>query len=141
MHRVVLDTNILVAGLASRRGASFAVLQLVAARRIRPLVSVALFLEYEAVLKRGVQQRRHGFSEEQIDRFMTEFAALAEPIDVHFRWRPQLADVDDEMVLETIVNGRGDVLVTHNVRHFVPAATRFAVTVMRPGNFLEGIER
>ena len=30
-----------------------------------------------------------------------------------FRWRPQLADANDEMVLEAAVNGRADALVTH----------------------------
>ena len=138
MKRVVLDTNILVAGLRSREGASFALLRLVALRRVRPLVSTALFLEYEAVLKRPEQSAVHGFSLTDIDQFIAEFAALCEPVDVHFLWRPQLADIQDEMVLEAAINGRADALVTHNVRDFASAGT-FGVQVQTPAMFLEGM--
>lgn len=51
--RVVLDTSVLVAALRSRRGASNRLLELVAHGAVRPLVSTALFLEYEDVLMRA----------------------------------------------------------------------------------------
>jgi len=137
MKRIVLDTNIFVAGLRSRNGASFALLRLIALRQVKPLVSTALFLEYEAVLKRPEQLAIHGFSVTEIDRMMGEFAALCEPVDVHFLWRPQLADIQDEMVLEAAINGRADALVTHNLRDFAPAA-RFGMPVLTPAAFLEG---
>lgn len=138
MKRVVLDTNILAAGLRSRNGASFAILKLVADRRLRPLVTTALFLEYEDVLGRPEQQQASGFSTLQINQLLAEFAALSEPVEVHFLWRPQLADPKDEMVLEAAVNGRADALVTHNVRDFVIPARLFDISVLRPGDFLEG---
>ncbi|WP_281405496.1 PIN domain-containing protein [Mesorhizobium sp. B2-6-4] len=62
MRRIVLDTNVLTAGLRSRNGASFAILQLIADRQIRPLVTTALFLEYETVLARPEQVAAHGLS-------------------------------------------------------------------------------
>lgn len=134
--RVVLDTNVLIAGLRSRYGASFVVLTMVADRRIRPLVTTALFLEYEAVLKRPEQRSMTGMTEAEVDGFMSEFAALAEGVDVHFLWRPQLADPTDEFVLEAMINGRGDALVTHNTRHFSRAASRFGLSVVSPSEFL-----
>jgi putative PIN family toxin of toxin-antitoxin system len=140
MKRVVLDTNILAAGLRSRNGASFVILQLIAEQRLRPLVTTALFLEHEEVLGRPEQREANGLSAQQLERLMAEFAALAEPVEVHFLWRPQLAAPKDEMVLEAAVNGRADALVTHNVRDFLTAAHRFDVKVLRPGEFLEGIK-
>lgn len=139
MQRIVLDTNILASGLRSREGASFVLLRLVADRRIRPLVTTTLFLEYEAVLKRPDQQQASGFSVAEIDVFLTEFSALCEAVEVHFLWRPQLADPQDEMVLEAAVNGRADALITHNIRDFRFVAPRFAVKILRPGAFLEGV--
>lgn len=128
----------LVAGLRSNRGASFAVLQRVAARSILPLVTTALFLEYEAVLKRTEHLRATGLTEGQVEGFLGEFAALAEGVEVHYLWRPQLADPSDELVLEAMINGQGSALLTHNLRHFSKAASRFGLSVMSPSEFLRG---
>ncbi len=141
MKRVVLDTNVLVAGYRSRNGASFALLQLIGARKIAPLITVALFLEYEDVMKRPEQAGSHGMDHAAIDRMLSGLAALTEAVDVHFQWRPQLSDAKDEMVLEAAVNGRADALITHNVRDFQPAAGQFDLLVLRPSEFLERMVR
>lgn len=138
MQRVVLDTNVLTAGLRSRRGASFAVLCLLAERRFLALATTALFLEYEAVLKRPEQRKVHGLDVDEVEGLLRELAAILEPVDVRFTWRPQLSDPADELVLEAAVNGRADILATHNVRDFVGAA-RFGVRVLRPAEFLQGM--
>src|SRR5262249_912278 len=132
LRRVVLDTSVVVAGLRTRSGAGNAVLRLVAAKRLTPLASPPLFMEYEAVLKRPEQQVSHGLGSAEVDEFLAELAALAEPVDVHFRWRPQVRDPADEMVFEVAVNGGADALITYNVADFAQAATRFGVRVMRP---------
>lgn len=138
MKRVVLDTNILAAGLRSRQGASFAVLGHLATGRIRGLVTTALFLEYEAVLKRPEQRAVHGFDLADIDGLLRELAGRMEPVEVRFTWRPQLTDPADELVLEAAVNGRADALVTHNVKDFT-ASARFGVPVLRPHELLRGL--
>ncbi|WP_274628389.1 PIN domain-containing protein [Arvimicrobium flavum] len=105
-----------------------------------PLVSTALFLEYESVLKRPEQIAAHGFAVNEIDQFLAELAALAEPVETHFLWRPQLADITDELVLETAVNGRADALISHNVRDFAGVPARFGVKLMRPADCLGGLQ-
>lgn len=50
MVLVVLDTNVLVAGLRSRSGASFAVLGQIGTGRFDVAISVPLLLEYEDAL-------------------------------------------------------------------------------------------
>ena len=134
--RAVLDTSILVAGLRSREGASFVLLGMVARRAVVPLATIALFLEYEDVLKRAEQREASGMTMDMIDRFLGGLASVAEPVDVHLRWRPQLRDAGDELVLEAAVNGRADALVTHNVRDFRDSAPRFGLRVARPGEVL-----
>ncbi|MER9939714.1 MULTISPECIES: putative toxin-antitoxin system toxin component, PIN family [unclassified Mesorhizobium] len=84
MRRIVLDTNVLTAGLRSRNGASFAVLQRIADRHIRPLVTTALFLEYETVLTRPEQMAVHGLSNADLDRLLAGFATLAERLNCTF---------------------------------------------------------
>jgi putative PIN family toxin of toxin-antitoxin system len=137
MYRVVLDTDIIVTALRSATGGSNAVLREAAHGRITPLVTPALFLEYEAVLKRPEQRLVHGLGLRDIDRFLSALAAACEAVEVSFQWRPQLSDANDEMVLEAAVNGQADALITHNMRDFVKGAERFGLRVLRPGEFLK----
>jgi predicted nucleic acid-binding protein len=104
---------------------------------LRALVTPALFLEYEAVLKRAEQRIVHGMSLTEVDGFLSALASASEPVEVSFQWRPQLADPNDEMVLEAAVNGVADALVTHNVKDFVKGAARFGLRVLRPGELLK----
>ena len=137
MLRVVLDTDVIVTALRSATGGSNAVLREVAHGRLTPLVTPALFLEYEAVLKRPEQRLVHGLGLREIDRFLSGLAAASEAVEVSFQWRPQLRDANDEMVLEAAVNGRAGALVTHNVRDFAKGAERFGLRVLRPGELLK----
>ncbi len=104
---------------------------------VTPLVTPALFLEYEAALKRPDQRLAHGLGLVDIDRFLAGFAAACESIEVSFQWRPQLGDANDEMVLEAAVNGRAHALVTHDVRDFVKGVEKFGMRVLRPGELLK----
>lgn len=130
--RIVLDTSVLVAALRRRRGASNELLRRVAQSSLRPLVSTALFLEYEDVISRAEQRLATGMSERDIESFLAALASACDPVEVHFRWRPQLSDPSDELVLEAAVNGMADALVTHNVRDFQVAAERFDLRVLTP---------
>jgi predicted nucleic acid-binding protein len=61
-------------------------------------------------------------------------ALVAEPIRISYLWRPMLPDPGDDLVLETAVNGRADVVVTFNRRDFAAASTRFGFEVVAPGD-------
>ena len=112
--RVVLDTSVLVAGLRSRLGASNRILVAVAEKRCVPLVTTAVFLEYEAVLLRPEQQLATGMNPADVEGFLAALASAAEPVELNFLWRPQLRDPADELILEASVNGRADALVDCN---------------------------
>ena len=139
MYRVVLDTDVVVTALRSVTGGSNAVLREVAYQRLIPLVTPALFLEYEAVLKRPEQREVHGLDLIEIDQFLAALASASQAVEVSFQWRPQLSDANDEMVFEAAINGHADALITHNVKDFAKAATRFGLRVLRPGEFLKEI--
>jgi putative PIN family toxin of toxin-antitoxin system len=133
--RAVLDTNILVAALRSPKGASSALLTRLAQRRFVLLGSVPLFLEYEAVLSRPDQLAAFGLTQVQVDVILDYLANVMQEVRMHYLWRPQLNDVADEMVLDTAINGRADVLVTFNGRHFSPAPN-FGIEVLQPRDAL-----
>jgi putative PIN family toxin of toxin-antitoxin system len=138
INRIVLDTSVVVAGLRTRLGAGNAFLGLIASRRLVILATPPLFLEYEDVLKRPEHRLAHGLTPEAIDEFLSELAALVEPVDVHFQWRPQSRDPDDEMVIEAAINGQADALVTYNTSDFV-SAERFKISVIHPADLLRKV--
>ncbi len=105
------------------------------------LASVPLMLHYEAVLLRPEQRAASGLSEVELGEILDAVAAVARPVTISYLWRPILHDPDDELVLETAVNGGADLLLTFNERDF-GGAERFAPRVVRPGpawrDWLEG---
>ena len=133
--RLVLDTNIIVAAFRSRRGASNLLLKLVEARRLTPLCSTALFLEYEAVLSRAETRAVTGHGLDDVLEIMRTLAALCDPVDISFRVRPMLRDAGDEMVLEAALNGQAEAIVTHNVRDFGPALA-YGIEIVMPGDIV-----
>lgn len=137
MLRIVLDTSVVVAAMRSARGAGNALLRQVAHGRVRLLATPALFFEYEDVLRRPEQRLVTGLSDADIDQFLGGLASACDPVEIRFQWRPQLRDLNDEMVLEAAVNGQADSLVTYNTRDFKDAAARFGLPVQLPGEFLQ----
>ena len=139
MRRLIIDSNVLTSAFRSRSGASFVLIELVRRERIRMLATPPLFLEYEDVLKRPEQMAVSGLSLADVDIALDALAALIEPVETHLRWRPQLPDPDDEMVLEAAINSRADALVTYNTAHFRIAAARFGVRLARPAEIIREV--
>lgn len=139
--RLVLDTDVVVAAMRSPGGASAAILREARLGRTTLLASVPLAMEYEAICSRAEHRLAAGLSERQVDIFLNALIAMADPVETHFLWRPQLRDPGDEMVLEAAVNGRAGALVTFNVRDFGAAPSRFGVELLRPGEAIVRIRR
>jgi predicted nucleic acid-binding protein len=106
----------------------------------RPLVSVPLVLEYEAVLSRP--EHFSGLADAQANvEIVKAFCLMGEPVHISHRLRPQLVDPDDEFVLEAAYHGKADLIVTLNTRDFLTAARRFGIAALRPGEALERMRR
>jgi predicted nucleic acid-binding protein len=89
-------------------------------------------LEYESVLTRPELAACRA-SAEDVSAVLDELASVGKRIELVIRTRPMLPDPNDEIVLETAINGRADAIVTFNDRDFRPVATRFRCSVLRPG--------
>jgi predicted nucleic acid-binding protein len=109
-------------------------------RRFELLLSVALALEYEAVLKRPEQIAVSRATFQDIDRLLDALIAVARPVHRAHFWRPLLRDADDEMVLETALSGNADLLVTFNKRDFQPIASNLGIALATPRESLKRLK-
>jgi putative PIN family toxin of toxin-antitoxin system len=137
---VILDTDVIIAAIRSTKGASAEIVRRVLRREMQIELSVAMVLEYEAVATREEHLNAGGLTAAEATNLIDALAALAHPVDIHFRWRPQLRDANDEMVLEAAINARDRTIVTFNTRDFAVATNRFGVTLATPQQILETLK-
>lgn len=136
--RLVLDTNVLVAATRSHAGASNRLVDAALRGRFTLLASVPIFVEYEAVMTRPEHLAAAGLTEADVRVILDAIASVVEPVRLSFLWRPLLRDANDDMVLETAINGRADGLVTFNEADF-SGSDRFGVRVISPVKALREI--
>ena len=131
---IVIDTNIVIAALRSKKGASNKLLSLVGTNKFEIHDSVALILEYEDVLQR--QRTELGLSQDEVSIFIDSLCSMAHHHNIYFLWRPFLTDVNDELVLELAVSASCEYIVTHNVRDF-KGSEKFGIRAIPPKEFLQ----
>jgi putative PIN family toxin of toxin-antitoxin system len=131
--RIVIDTNVLLSALRSRRGASFQLLSRIDAGLFDACLSVPLFCEYEDVLLRDPPLPVEALAD--VLTYLLKHASLRE---IFFLWRPLLPDPRDELVLEVAVASTAQYIVTFNKRHFRPAR-QFGIQVVTPLELLKSL--
>jgi len=131
--RAVLDTNVLVAALRSRRGASFQIFHRLRHGQWTAVLSNHLLFEYEEVLKRNASEL--GLSLADVDELLNAVCARAEEWTLPPDWQPVLADPDDEPLVQLAEQSGARLIVTHNTGHLQPARQR-GIQVLPPREFL-----
>lgn len=133
-YQIVVDTNILIAGLRSKQGASYKLLTLLNDRRWQLNISIALIFEYEEVLNRNMESL--GLNQQKIDVLLDGLCAIANHREIFYLWRPLASDPDDDFLLELAIEARADFIITYN-RRDLEQAIRFGIQVLTPKAFLE----
>jgi len=131
---IVLDTNVIIAALRSKRGASYKLLSLVGTHQFEIHDSVALILEYEDVIQRHGEEL--GLSKEEVSIFIDTLCSMAHHHKIYFIWRPFLTDPNDELVLELAVSEKCEYIVTHNIKDF-RGTEKFSIRAITPKEFLQ----
>lgn len=133
---IILDTNVLYAGLYSSAGASFKVLQAIEEGNLKIVISTTLLFEYEDILKRN--QVILDLSAQEIEDILDYFCKISHHQKIYFLWRPRLPDPKDDHLLELAVASRTKLIVTHNTRHFKDIE-EFGVKPITPRELLEEV--
>ncbi|MEZ4682057.1 MAG: putative toxin-antitoxin system toxin component, PIN family [Caldilineaceae bacterium] len=137
----MLDTDVIVAGLRSPSGASAAILKAADAGMIQLLVTVTLALEYEAQCTAPEHRDAAKLTLHEAGNFVNAIIRIAEPVEPHFLWRPQLRDPGDEMVLEAAINGKADAIVTFNLRDYGTVPAQFGIEIYPPSHAIRRIRQ
>ncbi|HAJ71979.1 MAG TPA: putative toxin-antitoxin system toxin component, PIN family [Methylophilaceae bacterium] len=132
--KVVFDTSLLVAAVRSKQGASYALVSLLPNEQFQICLSVALYVEWQAVLTRAEHLPVHQTPENAL-AFLRYLASVAHLQDIYYLWRPQLRDPNDDMVLELAVASQAKYIVTHNARDF--QNLNFDIQAITPSTFLK----
>lgn len=129
--RIVLDTNVLVAGLLSPFGAPGQIVRLVSSGDISLCLDARIMAEYAEVLARP----KFGFDVDAVAALLdfVDFRSemVAAPPLTHV-----LPDRDDEPFLEVALVSAADYLVTGNRAHF-PDDRCERVLVVSPAEFMD----
>ena len=132
--KIVLDTNVLVAGLLSPFGSPAQVLQLLLTGKLRLCYDTRTLAEYREVLARP----KFGFDRELTNAVLDYLEQTGE-LTAATPWPLELPDPDDAVFLEVAAAGRAAYVVTGNLRHF-PSRKRRGLKVVTPGQFIEAAD-
>ena len=135
---VTIDTNILIAALLSKNGASHQILKLIIAEKLKLALSTNVLLEYDDVTKRDEILKKSKFNREQVEDVLDLLALLAHKHEIYFRLRPNLTDEKDNLFVECAFASNSEYLVTSNIRDFKKGELKgFGFTVVTPKQFYQ----
>ena len=129
--QIVIDTNVLIAGLHSNRGPSFRLLSTLGDPRWQANVSTALLLEYEEKLLE--LRAMLGLTPAEVSTTLDTLARRCRHRIIYFHWRPASRDPDDDFLVDLAAGAGCDYVVTFNLRDWPAHVAPKAVT---PRDFL-----
>ena len=132
----MIDTNVMVAALKSKRGASYKLLSIIDQDKFQISISVPLIIEYEYALKRTDLSIL--LTESEIDDILDYICQIADKREIFYLWRPYLKDPKDDMVLELAVESESDYIITYNQKDF-KEVSKFGIKTLTPKAFLRKI--
>jgi putative PIN family toxin of toxin-antitoxin system len=137
IFKIVIDTNVLISALRSRKGASFKLFSLLDSSKFVLNISVPLLLEYESIALRELDNLN--LDEEDINDFLDYICTIGKKCKIYYLWRPYLKDVKDDFILELAFNSESDFIITYNKKDF-QKIEKFGIKVLNPKEFLQKIE-
>lgn len=137
MHRLVLDTNVLVSGNLSRLGPPGRIVDLLNDGALVPLYDTRILAEYETVLYRP----RFRFNDAVIAAIMENVRLSGHATARSHLPGVMLPDPTDLPFLEVAVAGTADYLVTGNTSHYVPTRGAHSVAVISPRQYVDLLDQ
>lgn len=137
----MVDTNVLVSAILSPDGAAREVLRRCLTGHARPLLSNALFLEYENVLAREELFSAASITAKDRAALLDAVLSICEWVSISFLWRPNLPDESDNHLIELAVAGNAESIITANTKDIAAGELVFdRIQVVTPANWLKEVD-
>lgn len=138
-EKIVLDTSVFISAIIGAKGPSRALLRQCFEKKYQPLMSNALFCEYEDVSKRSGILQETPLSPAEVNELLCSFFSLCVWIPIYYLWRPNLKDEQDNHLIELAVAGNADYIVTNNIKDFKHSELYFPqLKILMPDQLLRG---
>ncbi len=136
---VVIDTSVLISALIGEQGPSREIIRQCLLGDYKPLISNALFQEYEDVSRRKNILDKCPLTEKEISDLLNAFYSICNWMPIYYLWRPNIIDEADNFLLELAVAGNASYIITNNIRDLETAELKFPeLQIVTPAIFLRG---
>ncbi len=133
-YQIVIDTNVFLAGLRSKKGASYKLLSILNDKRFQINISATLIFEYEEILKR--EQEQISLTNEDIDDIINGICHLANHHEIFYIWRPLAKDKDDDFLIDLALKCQAQFIISYNDKDLKPIE-KFGISILTPKQFLQ----
>ncbi len=135
--KVVIDTNVIVSAIRAGDSVSRDLLRLIFLGEIKPLISNALFLEYEAITQRADVMTSCHFTQDEAEQFLDALFSVSQWVEIYFAWRPNLKDESDNFLIELAIAGNAKCIISNNIKDLKGGELLFPqLSVCTPQQFM-----
>jgi len=139
IQTIVIDTSVLISALIGKTGPSREILRQCLLGKYKPLISNALFQEYEDVSGRQNIIDLCPLSTAEVRELLNAFYSVCHWVPIYFLWRPNLKDEGDNFLIELAVAGNSNLVITNNIKDLTGAELTFEnLKIQTPETFLRG---
>ncbi len=136
---IVIDTSVIISALIGKKGPGREVLRKSLLGDYKLLIRNALFLEYEDVSNRKKVRDVCPLTGKEITELLGSIYSICNWVPIYYLWRPNIADEDDNFLIELALSGNATHIVTNNISDLKNAELRFPdLKIVTPVKLLRG---
>jgi len=136
---VVIDKSVMVRALIGIKGPSREVLRKCLRGEYKPLISNALFQEFEDICQRKRIRDKSPLTDTEVRELLNAFYSVCSWIPIYYLWRPNVADEADNFLIELGLAGNATHIITNNISDLRNSELNFPeLTILKPEQMLRG---
>ena len=138
-NTVVVDTSVIISALIGKKGPSREIVRLCLLGQLKPIISNALYSEYQEVSARKNITDLCPLTIDEIQDLLNAFYSVTQWVSIHYLWRPNLTDENDNFIIELAIAGNATTIITNNMRDFRNSEISFPeLKIVTPEKLLKG---